>query len=191
MELDKLMNREYSHFLKKIADFGHGVFTLTMLKNQNERNALKKWLQRHPSFTSSFTTIRGTTKIYVLSKKAMKFLDAQDSLSQGAVWSTYMDMALLNAYMVETASFTNYINRPHITLDYCDKKIGLISYSWSGPTNPLTNITQLVTVRPLQRYYLKELDPEKETHFGIETPKAINLIKNAFIPRAFYNYRPS
>jgi len=91
--------------------------------------------------------------------------------------------------MIEMNQYSQYINKPHLSVDLDEKKVGLISFSWSGPCNPLSGIDALVTVKDLKDYYLHESQSNKDLDYGIDRQQVINLIKNAYVPMAFRHFR--
>ena len=180
--------RPYKKLLKNVADYGHGVFTLTIMQNRKERDALKKWVYRNPSYIRNFLSRPREIKIFTLSQLGMKVFNAQDDLSQGSAYTTFLDMALANAYMVETENFTRYKNQSHITLNYEQENVGLVSFSW-GLRDSLEGITKLITVNHLKKHYLKLLENQPSEADHKNKMKTIELLKNAHIPAAFRHYR--
>ena len=180
--------RAYKQLLKNVADYGHGIFTLTMLQDLKERDAMKKWITSNKSLFTGFITPPREIKIHVLTKKGMKHFDGQDSLSEGSVYSTFLDTAIVNSYMIEVDEFTQYKNEPHISIQIQEKKIGLVSYSW-GLSEKLADFDQLITTKFLQKYYLRQVRRNAFSFSQGEKKRAIELLKNAHIPIAFKYYR--
>ena len=159
-----------------------------MLKDEKERDALKKWIYANKQLFTGFITPPREIKIQMLTQQGMKYFDGQDTLSQGVVHATFLDMAIVNAYMVEIGKFTRYKNEPHITININDKNINLVSYSW-GLKEDLSNIDLLITTKFLQKYHLKQIRKNTFSLSQSEKKRSIELLKNAHIPLAFKYYR--
>ena len=180
----------YRELLKQMADFGHGIFTLTMLEDPKQRDALKQWIRRNRPYLSEQKGTHGDIKICSLTNVGMEFFEAKDSLTRAKTWSTFADMALINAYMVETNCYVNYQNKPNMKVEINGEKAGLISSTW-GVTTELREVAVLLTL-PKTRVELLQDDSsikkiaskEKLSHAEV-----IQKISSAKVPKAFQKMR--
>ncbi|MBF0206363.1 MAG: hypothetical protein HQK53_05685, partial [Oligoflexia bacterium] len=62
---------DYRTFLSKIAEFGKGVLTITMLASDSERHKLKMFIYRNPNLFAEVKGTHGDIKTIVLTSEGI------------------------------------------------------------------------------------------------------------------------
>ena len=161
--------------LKRVADYGHGVFTQTMVEGKKERTSLRVWLHRHPEMAISWRGEKGDVAIFSLTKKGMEYFQGRDRLSRSESYYSYVDMAVLNAYMMEKDSFVNYRLRGHLSAEIGGHKVGLLSPRWGYPRE-ISSLDILLTSPEMRSEYL--------TNSKTKSEKLRELIESSYVPLA-------
>ena len=164
--------------LKRVADYGHGVFTQTMVEGKKERNSLRVWLHRHPEMAISWRGEKGDVAIFRLTKKGMKYFEGRDRLSRAESYYSYVDMALFNAYMIEKDSFVNYRLRTHLSVEIGGHKVGLLSPRWGYPRE-ISSLDILLTTPEMRSEYLTDWKIKR-----YKSEKLRELIESSYVPLA-------
>lgn len=180
----------YQELIEKVAHHGYGVFTLTMLFDDNEKASLTKFIQRHPSFFQQFRGKKGDLKIISLTSEGKKHFNLKHRLSEAQSWQSYVDIALFNAYMAETMDWAKQTNRPHFLLNLKLGKVGLISSRW-GINKDFQDARVLLATEKQKTSLLNDLSFVADSVRELKTtPEKIKeLIQNAYTPKAFLHVR--
>lgn len=180
----------YQELIENVAQYGYGVFTLTMLFDGSERAALTKFIQRHPSFFQQFRGKQGDLKIVSLTSEGKKHFNLKHRLSEAQSWQSYVDIALFNAYMVEVEDWSKQVNRPHFLLNLKQGKVGLISSRW-GINKDFHQARILLATEKQKTNLLNDQSFIAESVRELKTtPEKIrDLILNSYTPRAFLHIR--
>lgn len=180
----------YQELIEKVAQYGYGVFTLTMIFDESERAALTKFIQRHTSFFQQYRGKQGDLKIISLTTEGKKHFNLKHRLSEAQSWQSYIDIALFNAYMAETEDWTKQVNRPHFLLSLKQGKVGLISSRW-GINKDFQQAKILLATEKQKANLLNDLSFIAESVRELKTnPETIReLIQNSYTPKAFLHIR--
>ena len=84
----------YHELIEKVAQYGYGVFTLTMLEDEAERASLTKFIQRNSSLFQQYKGKQGDLKVIILTNEGKKHFGVQVRLSEAQSWHSYIDIAL-------------------------------------------------------------------------------------------------
>lgn len=180
----------YQELIEKVAQYGYGVFTLAMLFDESERSALTKFIQRHPSYFQQFRGKQGDLKIISLTNEGKKHFNLKHRLSEAQSWQSFVDIALFNAFMVETEDWSRQVSRPHFLLNLKQGKVGLISSRWGINKDFQKAKILLATVKQKtnllnDQSFIADSVRELKT-----TPEKIKeLILNSYTPKAFLHIR--
>lgn len=184
------MYTHYKDFLKAVGDFGKGVFTLTMIKDRKQREALRQYIYSNKHFfCSGFSGKDGKASIYILTKEAYKAFDCKGNLTEASTFAGIIDIALLNAYMIEQEDFFEHPFGPHLSYNVAGNQVGLISHIWKV-CKQIADLDYLICTKPLRDEYLsntKELQ-KIARKLNVTEDFLIEKIENCIIPAAFEDY---
>lgn len=180
----------YHELIEKVAQYGYGVFTLTMFFNEAEKASITKFIQRNPSYFQQFKGKQGDLKIITLTSEGKKHFGVNVRLSEAQSWHSYLDIALFNAYMVESGEWSKQTNRPHFVLNLKSEKIGLISSRW-GINKNFQSIDLLLATENQKKNLVRDVSFISETirELKLTPEEIISTISNSYTPKAFQNIR--
>jgi len=162
-----------------------------MLEDSREKHAFKMYLYRNQGIFDQLKGTHGDIKIFQLNRHGMQQFGGESRNHRMILtWASLLDIALMNAYMVQVGEFQNYKTRPHTIVNILGKRVGIISNRW-GLTRKIAetdillatkrSITNLIDDREeLAKLAKRESLPEK---FLSEK------ITKAFTPKAFLTLR--
>lgn len=180
----------YRELIEKVSQYGYGVFTLTMLFDESERASLTKFIQRNPAYFQQFKGKQGDLKIITLTNEGKKHFDVKMRLSEAQSWHSYLDIALFNAYMIETDEWSKQTNRPHFVLNLKSGKVGLISSRW-GINKNFQSLKLLLATENQKKSLVSDMafvaDSVRELKATPE--EIIEVISNSYTPKAFLHIR--
>lgn len=129
---------DYPTLLKQIALYGHGVFTITMIPDKSEQQALRMFIQRNPELFFQLQGNKGHNKLLILTRKGSQYFGARNCpLLKSSEYYTLLDYATINAYLAEIEVFESYKISPREPILFNAKTIGLVSNRWGIPQVPV------------------------------------------------------
>lgn len=124
-------------FLKKIADFGHGVFTRTMFHSDvRQRKALQNWCLTHKNFVEIISSSPRTVSLHVLTPAGMKHFRGQSRLTQSTTVHGIADILVLNAYAFELGEPDLFPYSTDRSWTIAGLRVGLVSTRYGLPKSP-------------------------------------------------------
>lgn len=184
-------NPKYKEFLTSMAQFGNGIFTITML-DENDRPALKTWTARNSSYFNTFEARRGDVKLHKLTREGYEWLGLKftKKISTSDSYSNNLDMALVNAFMTENQDFLNYRYKAHFNIDLKCGRVSVLSGSFHIPRG-LKKIDFLLCTDERRRLWLKKDIELKEIarREKLSVDELKTILANAIVPKAFQNMR--
>lgn len=180
----------YRTLIENVANYGHGVFALTMVFDELEKAALTKFIQRNPNHFTQFKGKQGDLKLISLSSEGKKYFNLKVRLSNSTTWQSLLDIALFNAYMAEKNQWAKQSNKPLFLLNLGQEKIGLISSRW-GISKNFKEASILLATELQKKSLLKDSDYISKTakQLAESEEKIRELIINSYTPKAFLNLR--
>lgn len=163
----------YREMLKNIADYGHGVFTLTMAGERKQQNSLTVWLRRNPDVYRHWKGVHPDVGVYCLTREGMAYFDGKDTLSTSKSYFSYLEMAILNSYMVEKNHFVSYKLKPHLVVEIAGKTIGVLSPRYGIPKHS-SAINLLISTPETRREFLEEVATQPD--------RVRSIIQSCYVP---------
>ncbi len=174
-----MLDTSYRETLKKVAVFGHGIFSITMLTDPRERNALTVFIHRNNHLFESLNGRRGDVVIYKLTKPGLEYLEVKGKISRAQSWQAQLDMLIINSYMNEVNGWLSYTNTPHLILDIIGKKVGLVSQQWGINT-------------AIEKLDLLLCTPQTKDQFIANSDANLSEIKTKmYVPKSIIGLRPT
>lgn len=176
----------YQNLIEKVALYGYGVFTLTMIADEAERASFVKFIERHPSFFQQFKGKQGDLKIITLTNEGKKHFNVKVRLSEAESWHSYLDIALFNSYMVETNEWAKQTNKPHFVLDLKSEKVGLISSRW-GINKNFRELKTILATENQKKQLINDVSFIADSVRDLRATKEeiIEVISRSHTPKAF------
>jgi hypothetical protein len=180
----------YKELIEKVAAYGYGVFTITMVTDEAERASLAKFIQRNPFYFQQFKGKQGDLKIITLTSEGKKYFGVKVRLSEAQSWHSYLDIALLNAYMVESGEWSKQTNKPHFVLNLKSGKVGLISSRW-GINKNFQDVKVLLATENQRKDLIKDVSfiADSVRELNTTPEKIVEAISNSVTPKAFQHTR--
>ena len=177
---------DYKDFLEKVASYGNGVFTLTMISDEKNRAACRKWMPRHPSLFNSLKGAKNDLQIHVLNNLGLQTLGIEKKrLTSAESFASLVDMALINSYMFESNIFSSYSYKPNLLMEIGEKKVSIISLVWGVPKNIKEASVVLATYGTIKDYEKnKNFIKQDSKKSGLNESELRNIIQNAYTPIA-------
>ncbi|MBL7664992.1 MAG: hypothetical protein JNM93_07645 [Bacteriovoracaceae bacterium] len=180
----------YHDLIEKVATYGYGVFTLTMVQDEAEKASLTKFIQRNPSLFQQFKGKQGDLKIITLTSEGKNHFGIKVRLSEAQSWHSYLDIALFNSYMAEIGEWAKQTNRPHFVLDLKKEKVGLISARW-GINKHFHDLKTILATENQKKQLSNDLSFIADSVRDLRASKEeiIETISRAYTPKAFQHIR--
>ena len=182
---------DYKSFLDSIARYGRGVFCITMLEDSKQRHALKMFIYRNSSLFTEIKGTHGDIKLLILSTEGFKHIGVKQKPSRAiSSWESLLDIALINAYMVEQKELFSFANKPHLQITIGSKIVGLISNRW-GLTKGVAKVDVLLTTEKKRTELLLDDDElaKLSKRESLSINELVSFIELATTPKAFLNLR--
>ena len=173
------MTESYRKLLKDVGQYGYGVFSNTMLSSLKEREGLKKFVYRNPSFFSSFEGRKGDLTVRKLSPDGFKHFQIRGKLTKSQSWQSHLDILMFNSYMHECNVWVECSNKPHSTIELNGKKVGIISLRW-GINSNISELDLLLCTPQIKESILSSSDPE-----------VIKFKEKIYVPNSIRSLRPT
>lgn len=180
----------YQDLIEKVALYGYGVFTLTMLEDEAERASLKKFIQRNPPLFQQFKGKQGDLKIITLTNEGKNYFKVKVRLSEAQSWHSYLDIALFNSYMAEKGDWAKQTNKPHFVLSLKSEKVGLISSRW-GINKNFHDLKTILATENQKKQLINDVSFIAESVRDLKATKEeiIETISRSYTPTAFQHIR--
>ena len=180
----------YHELIEKVAQYGYGVFTLTMLEDEAERASLTKFIQRNSSLFQQYKGKQGDLKVIILTNEGKKHFGVKVRLSEAQSWHSYIDIALFNSYMAETGEWAKQTNKPHFVLSLSSGKVGLISARW-GINRHFQDLKTILATENQKKQLIKDVSfiSESVRELKVTQEEVTEILSHSYTPKAFQHIR--
>jgi len=177
---------DYKELINFTIEYGHGVFTITMMEAASKRHSLKMWIYRHRELFDEYRGTNGDLKILVINDKGYEYFGKKQKKIKASTWETLSEYALINSYLWENNLRIKYKNVPHFRLDTGTMIIGINSQRF-GPSFGLKKIDKYISCpKALKNCLLdKKLIEEIAKKENISVDLVLDKLENSCIPKSF------
>lgn len=183
--------KDYQSLLKSVACFGRGVFSITMLEDNREKHAFKMYLYRNQGIFEQLKGTHGDIKILQLNRHGMQQFGGEIRNHRMILtWASLLDIALMNAYMVQVGEFQSYKTSPHTIVNILERRVGIISNRW-GLTRKVVETDILLATKKSITNLLEDQEElaKLAKRESLSEEFLTEKISKAFTPKAFLTLR--
>jgi hypothetical protein len=125
----------YKQFLTFISQYGHGVFTVTMLDSSSERKTLTSFINNNLDFFEGLKVAQGQVRIFKLTFKGMSYFGFKRKPCKTMEVYSLLEYVLINSYLINNNAHIKYTIKPYCMLTINNLKVGILSAKWGIPRN--------------------------------------------------------